>query len=139
MFIKTKEQLHKELPMFIKTCEGLIDNSKDGIDIEVEKHKHKRSNLQNNFYWANLTHIATFLNDAGLSYEAICVKLPYNKDIIHEINFKVFAIKTTTKMSVDEFCDYMNKMFVFWQEKTDYNWQPLESTSSYIERTGLLR
>jgi len=138
MFIKTREQLQKELPNFINACQGMIDNSKDGVDVTVEKHKNKRNSLQNAFYWLNLTNIADFLNDSGLSYKVMNVELPYNKDIIHEINFKVFAIKTTTKMSVGEFCEYMNKILGFWQEKTKFNWNPLESARGYLERTGLI-
>lgn len=138
MFAKTKEQLHREMPAFIKTCEGMIENSKDGIDIDVEKHKKKRNTLQNSFMWVNLNNIADFLNDSGLSYEVMNVELPFNKDIIHEINAKVFGVKTTTKMTVTEFCEYMDKMFYFWQERTEFEWIPLESTRGYLERTGLI-
>jgi len=139
MYIRNKDIFEKELPNFIKTCQGLLDNSKNGIDIDFKKHSTKRSNEQNSFYWLNCNDIAKFLNDAGLTYEPVKrVKLPYNKDIIHEINVKVFGIKTTTKMTTSEFYEYMENVFNFWKEKTEFQWQEMESTYSYFERTGLL-
>jgi hypothetical protein len=139
MYIRNKEVFEKELPNFIRTCQGLLDNSKNGIDIEIKKHSTKRNSGQNSFYWLNCNDIAKFLNDAGLTFETMAgVKLPYNKDVVHEINVQVFSIKTTTKMSVSEFCEYMNKVFEFWKEKTRFGWQELESTYSYLERTGLI-
>lgn len=138
MFIRNKDTLKRELPNITRACEGLLDNSKNGIEIKIEKHVAKRNSLQNSFYWLNVGDIAEFLDDAGCFFIVDNVKLYYNKDIIHEINKKRFNVNTTTKMSVGEFCEYMEKMFIFWQEKTGYSWLPLESIMSYIERTDLI-
>lgn len=137
MFIRNKEALKRELPNITRSCQGLLDNSKNGIDINYKKHTTKRSDPQNDFYWLNVSDIARFLDEAGCSYTVNDVKLDYDKDIIHAINKKKFGIDSTKKLSVGEFCEYMEKMFAFWQEKTRYEWIPLESTMSYIERTGL--
>jgi hypothetical protein len=138
MFIRNKEALKRELPNITRSCQGLLDNSKNGIDINYKKHTTKRSNLQNAFYFINCKSIADFLNDAGCVFKVQGMDLFYTSDIIHEINKKRFEINTTTKLTVGEFCEYMEKMFAFWQERTRYEWIPLESTMSYIERTGLI-
>lgn len=111
-------------------------NAKDGVDIEIKEHKTKRTIQQNSFYWVNCTDIAKFLTEAGLTYGEY--ELDYTSEIIHEINKKKLGVSTTTKLSKQDFCEYMTKMFAFWIEKTNGFWQPKESPYSYLERTGIL-
>lgn len=107
-----------------------------GIDIEVKEHRNKRTSAQNNFYWLNVSDIADVLNDGGCSYGEF--NLPYTSELIHDINKIVFGVKTTTRMTIKEFCQYMDKMTVFWIEKTNGAFQPKEVAYSYLERTGLI-
>lgn len=107
-----------------------------GIDIEVKEHRNKRTSAQNNFYWLNVSDIADVLNDGGCSYGEF--NLPYTSELIHDINKIVFGVKTTTRMTIKEFCQYMDKMTVFWIEKTNGAFQPKEVAFSYLERTGLI-
>ena len=41
-------------------------------------------------------------------------------------------------MSVKEFTEYMDKVFAFWIEKTGGYFVPKETTTSYLEKTGLI-
>lgn len=107
-----------------------------GIDIEVKEHRNKRTSAQNNFYWLNVSDIADVLNDGGCSYGEF--NLPYTSELIHDINKIVFGVKTTTRMTIKEFCQYMDKMTAFWIEKTNGAFQPKEVAYSYLERTGLI-
>lgn len=115
---------------------AMLANCKDGVDVEIREHKRKRTNEQNRFYWLNVNEIATVLNEAGASYGDY--GLAFSTEIIHEINKKMIGEATTTKMSVKEFGEYMEKVFSFWIEKTNGFFQPKESVYSYLERTGLV-
>ena len=106
-----------------------------GYDVEVKEHKPKRTNAQNNFYWLNNEDVAKFLNESGMT---VAFGLPLTSETIHEINKKYIGVMTTTKLSLQEFCEYMTKMFGFWIEKTGGQWQPKESPYGYLEKTGLV-
>lgn len=120
----------------VKPLKALIESSKDGVDVEIKPHKTKRSNEQNRFYWANLTDVCKVLNDAGCRYGKY--EIPYSAELIHEINKAVIGEKSTARMSVKEFTEYMEKVFAFWIEKTGGYFVPKETTTSYLEKTGLI-
>ena len=106
-----------------------------GYDVEVKEYKPKRSHPQNDYYWVQNESVSKFLNESGLS---MAFGLPFTSEAIHEINKKYLGVQTTTKMNVPEFCEYMTRMFAFWQEKTRGNWQPEESPYGYLEKVGLV-
>ena len=113
----------------------MLNNGKK-IIVEVSEKKQKRSNEQNNYYWLFNGQLADFLNDSGLSYGEY--NIPYTADIIHDIDKTIFGVKTTTKMDVGEFCEYMNKLLIFWQEKTKGEFQMSELPANYLERKGYI-
>lgn len=115
---------------------ALLNVCLSGIDIEVKEHRNKRTSAQNNFYWLNVSDIADVLNESGCAYGEF--NLPYTAELVHDINKIVFGVKTTVKMTVKEFCYYMNKMTAFWVEKTHGEYHPKEAPYSYLERTGLV-
>ena len=104
-----------------------------GYDVEIKEHKQKRSVPQNDFYWLQNESVAKCLNKAGLS---MAFGLPFTSEAIHEINKKYLGVMTTTKLSIHEFCEYMERMFAFWMEKTHGEWQPEESPYGYLEKVG---
>ena len=134
MYISTLTQLKPTFRALYNQAEIMLQNSKHGIDIEVKKHEHKRSNAANNYYWLFCGQLAAFLTDSGLTYGEH--QIPYTSELIHEINKKLFSVKTTTKLSVGEFCEYMNKLLLFWQEKTAGEFQMSELPANYLERKG---
>lgn len=104
------------------------------VDVEVAKHKNKRTNEQNAYYWLFNGQLAEFLNNAGLTYGEY--KIPYTAEIIHDIQKTLYGVKTTTKLSIGEFCEYMNKLLLFWQEKTGGEFAMSELPANYLERKG---
>lgn len=112
----------------------IILNSGGSVDIELAKHKTKRTNEQNAYYWLFNGQLSDFLNDSGLTYGEF--NIPYTADIIHDIQKKLFGVKTTTKLSIGEFCEYMNKLLLFWQERTQGEFQMSELPANYLERKG---
>lgn len=130
MFIRDKSELEPKFRALFEQAEHLIDGG--SIDVEVKKHVHKRSNAQNNYYWLICSEVAKFLDEAGLEYG----ELDYSSDIIHAINKKKTGTKTTTKLSIGEFCEYMTRIIQFWQEKTSFEWMPSELPAMYLANRG---
>lgn len=111
----------------------LVNNGKK-LTLELAEFKQQRTNEQNAYYWLFNGELADFLNNAGLAYGEF--KIPYTKDIIHDINKKLFGVDSTRKMKVGEFCEYMNKLLLFWQEKTAGEFMMSELPANYLERKG---
>ena len=78
--------------------------------------------------------LAEFFNNAGLGYGEH--RLPYTGELVHEINKKLFGIKTTTRMKVGEFCEYMDRLLAYWNEKTGGEFMMSELPESWLERKG---
>ena len=135
MYISQLSQLKPSFRALYNQAELMLNNGKK-IIVEVSEKKQKRSNEQNNYYWLFNGQLADFLNDSGLSYGEY--KIPYTADIIHDIDKTIFGVKTTTKMDVGEFCEYMNKLLIFWQEKTKGEFQMSELPANYLERKGYI-
>lgn len=112
----------------------IILQSGGTVDIELAKHKQKRTNEQNAYYWLFNGQLAEFLNNAGLTYGEF--QIPYTADIIHNIQKKLYGVKTTTKLSIGDFCEYMNKLLLFWQERTGGEFAMSELPANYLERKG---
>ena len=131
MYIGNKAYQNKVFRMLYDNATVLLDAGK-AVDVTVAEHKVKRTNAQNNYYWLVCSEVAKFLDEAGLTYG----ELDYSGEIIHLINKKKTGIKTTTKLSISDFCDYMTKIIVYWQEKTAFEWMPSELPASYLEQRG---
>lgn len=130
MFIKDKNELKTKFRALYDQAERLLDAG--SVDVEVKKHTTTRTNAQNNYYWLVCSEVAKFLDESGLTYG----ELDYSGEIIHLINKKKTGIKTTKKLSISDFCDYMTKIIVYWQEKTAFEWMPSELPASYLEQRG---
>ena len=133
MIISNIDSLNQSFRALHTQAKTMLEKGKM-IEVVVSEKKTKRSNDQNAYYFLINKQVADFLNDSGLSYGEF--DLPYTSEIIHEIQKKVFGVKTTTKMTVGEFCEYENKVILFWQERTGYEWQPSEMPASYLVSRG---
>lgn len=134
MYCRDFSKLKEVFRLEYERAKSLLASCKSGIDVEVKEHKHKRSNAQNDYYWQFNTELAEFLKGAGVKYGKH--NLPYNKNLVHDINKTVFGIETTTKMSRKEFCDYMTELFVFWNDETGGHFEMSELPDSYLETRG---
>lgn len=133
MYIEKEEHLKSSMNALFRQALLIIRNG-GAVDAEVKKHENNRTREQNAYYWLVNKQIADFLDKSGLSYGEY--QIPYNKDIIHEINKKLFAVKTTTRLSIGNFCEYMHRVLQFWQERTHGNFQISELPENYFERKG---
>lgn len=133
MKISTQKELK---PVFRALYEqaSIMLNAGKIINAEVVEFKNKRNNEQNAYYWLLNGWVAECLNDAGCSYGDF--NIPYTAELIHEINKKIFGLKTTTKMDIHEFCEYTTKITQFWQERTQGEFLPKELPTQYLIRKG---
>ena len=132
MYIKDINELRDKFTMLYEQAKHLLEGG--AVDVEVKKHFHKRSNEQNAYYFLVCGEVAKFLDTAGLSYGEY--NIPYTGELLHELNKKLFGVKTTTKLSKEDFCDYMTKVIQFWQERTNWEWMPSELPDSYLSKRG---
>ena len=133
MKISTLAELNPVFRNLYDTAKIMLENGKEVV-AEVQEFKKKRTNEQNAYYFLLNNEVAKFLNDCGLTYGEF--NLPYNKDIIHEIQKKVFGVETTTKLNIQEFCDFETQVIHFWQERTHGEWRPSELPESYLIKKG---
>lgn len=133
MFINSLNQLEDVITSITNQATLLLKNGKK-VMVEVKEHKQRRTTEQNNYYWLICGEVAEFLNEAGLSYGEH--QIPYKGELIHEINKTIFGVKTTTKLNISEFCQYMTKVIFFWQDKTNGEFAPSELPMIYLERRG---
>jgi hypothetical protein len=133
MKISSKAELKPVFRAMYEQAEALLACEKQVL-IEVSEFKPKRSNEQNAYYWLYNAELANFFNDVGLSYGEF--EIPYTSEIIHDIQKKLFGVKTTTKMKTGEFCEYIHRLQSFWSEKTNGEFMMSELPESYLIRKG---
>lgn len=131
MYIRDKKAYDDCLPQIKNDILSLLFCGKS-VDVEIKEHKHKRTLEQNNYYWLFNQQVANLFNSAGCKYN----ELRYTADLVHEIQKQLFGIKTTTTMSIGEFCDYITELDAYWKEKTNNEFQMPEKPEKYLERKG---
>lgn len=135
MLVQKLEELPTALNNIQNQARLLLENKKPVL-LEVKAHAPKRSLEQNAFYWMFMQELSRFLNDAGCSFIYEGHKLPYTPDILHEINKQLFGVKSTARMTVKEFCDHINNLLAFWQEKTNGEFNLPEPPETYLKMKG---
>ena len=133
MKISSEKELNPVFRALYNQASVMLNAGKE-VNAEVTEFKNKRSTDQNAYYWNLNTWIADCLNDAGCTYGEF--EVPYTSELIHDINKKIFGLKTTTKMDIHEFCDYTTKVTQFWQERTHGEFLPKELPVQYLIRKG---
>ena len=139
MYIKDSSELRDKFVLLYRQAEHLIQAG--AIDVEVKKHKRNRTKAQNDYYWVICEELAKFFQEKDIfdEYDAfgVHIKRPFTKDSVHDrLNKPLFGIDTTTKMSVEEFCEFMDKIICYWQERTGYEWAPSDLPESYLISRG---
>lgn len=139
MYIKDKSELKLKFRALFEQAEKMLDSG--SVDVEVKKHKNIRSKAQNDYYWVICEELADFFQEKQIyeEYDAfgVHIKRHFTKDSVHnKLNKPLLGVETTTKMSVQEFCDYMTKIIHYWQEKTGWVWMPSELPETYLANKG---
>lgn len=116
-----------------RSAKMMLENGKMVL-AEVTEFKPRRTKAQNDYYWEYCTQVAKFMTQATGGYTVY--KLDYDKDLIHKIHKKRLSIDTTTKMSIQEFCDFMHEIDAFWITETKGAFQMSETPENYLHRKG---
>jgi hypothetical protein len=115
---------------------AMLMSAKVGVDVEIKEHKTSRSLEQNRFLWSVYDHIVQFSRDTG--YMPDNIQLPFlTSELLHSY-FKIrFNAKSTTRMSTQEFSEYIDGIQALVCEQSSGEYEPLIVEDNYIEKTGL--
>lgn len=130
-YIGSKNQIESVFDYLKKKAYFFADSGMK-LTLELAEFKNKRTKAQNDYYWVICEDIAKFLRRNCPPY------ITYSKKLVHDINKQKLDIETTTKLSVKEFCEYMNEVIEYWIDKTDKNWTPEESPEEYLKNRGYM-
>ena len=110
---------------FIKpTIEQLLNVSKYGITIDIRPQTRIRSKAQNDYLWGIYSNIVKFWEQTGFMPDGL--KLNYiNSNFLHEYFKARFDIKTTTKLTTAEFCEYTDKIQQLMTEQSEGFYDPI--------------
>lgn len=110
---------------FIKpTIEQVLNVSKYGITIDIRPQVRIRSKAQNDYLWSVYSNIVKFWEQTGFMPDGL--KLNYiNSKFLHEYFKARFDIKTTTKLTTAEFCEYTDKIQQLMTEQSKGNYDPI--------------
>lgn len=141
IYIRGPKSLRHEV--VIDAINKELSEAKDGVIVTVSRHKTKRSNAQNAYYWLVCTDVAKFLSDAGMCFKKLeyggkTFEIYWSGEEVHSINKLVFQEKTTTKMTRKDFGEYMEKVFALWIEKTNGQWIVPIPMDNYFEQSGIM-
>lgn len=140
MYISQLSQLKPSFRALYNQAELLLSAGKK-IVVEITEKKNKRTTAQNNYYWKFCEELAKFLREHDIFHKytvlGVEIKKPFTKDTVHEdLNKPIHGIETTTKMSIEEFCDYMEYLMMYWQELTGGAFQMSELPANYLADRG---
>lgn len=106
------------------TIEQVLNSAKYGITIDVRPQVRRRSLEQNSYLWSVYSNIVKFWESTGFMPDGL--KLNYiNSDFLHEYFKARFDIKTTTKLTTAEFCEYTDKIQHLMTEQSKGNYDPI--------------
>jgi hypothetical protein len=106
------------------TIEQVLNSAKYGVTVDVRPQVRKRSLEQNSYLWGIYSNIVKFWEQTGFMPDGL--KLNYiNSNFLHEYFKARFDIKTTTKLTTAEFCEYTDKIQHLMTEQSKGNYDPI--------------
>ena len=80
-----------------------LAQSPHGFDISASPHKKTRTLRQNSLWWEIMTRIAKFCEDSGWKPRGLERCQSISAELLHEFFKAVYAVKSTARMSAEEF------------------------------------
>lgn len=106
------------------TIEQVLNSAKYGVTVDVRPQVRRRSLEQNSYLWGVYSNIVKFWEQTGFMPDGL--KLNYiNSNFLHEYFKARFDIKTTTKLTTAEFCEYTDKIQHLMTEQSKGNYDPI--------------
>lgn len=140
MRIDNMQSLDASFRSLYRTAKLMLENGKMVL-AEVTEFKPRRTKAQNDYYWVFCEELAKFLQEKGIMHKYTFLgkelEKHFTKDSVHtELNKPMFGLETTTKLSIGEFCDYMNKLIAEYTQMTKGAFQMSETPENYLHRKG---
>lgn len=106
------------------TIEQVLNSAKYGVTVDVRPQVRKRSLEQNSYLWGIYSNIVKFWEQTGFMPDGL--KLNYiNSNFLHEYFKARFDIKSTTKLTTAEFCEYTDKIQHLMTEQSKGEYDPI--------------
>lgn len=102
----------------------LLNNSANGITIDIKKYQRNRTNEQNRYLWAIYKNIVEFHNQSGFIPDGLKIRT-ITSEFLHEYFKARFDVKETKKLSTVEFCHYTDSIQLLMTEQTKGNYDPI--------------
>ena len=103
---------------------ALLQNSPNGINIDIKKYQRNRSLEQNKYLWAIYKHIVEFHNQTGFIPDELPLKF-VDENFLHEYFKARFDVKKTSKLNTAEFCTYTDKIQLLMTEQSKGEYDPI--------------
>lgn len=104
---------------------ALLNNSINGITVDIKKYQRNRTNEQNRYLWAIYKHIAQYhIDNPKFKIDDLPVRF-VNSKFLHEYLKARFDIEETKKLTTVEFCQYTDNIQLLMTEQTKGNYDPI--------------
>ena len=104
---------------------ALLQNSPNGISIDIKKYQRNRSLEQNKYLWAVYKHIVQYhLDNPKFRIDDLPVRF-VNSDFLHLYLKARFDIKETKTLTTAEFTQYVDNIQLLMTEQTKGNYDPI--------------
>lgn len=134
MKIYRLDDLGNSLKLVEKQARTILESGKP-VDVCCSVVKKKRTNQQNRYLFKLYEHLLDFYKQTGFMIDGLRFKF-YTKDFLHEYLKARFDVGTTTKMTTQQFTEFVDAIQNEWMEQTSGEYEyffPYEKLDEYEE------
>lgn len=132
MRIYRLDDLGNSLKLVEKQARTILESGKP-VDVCCSVVKKHRTNQQNRYLFKLYEHLLEFYEQTGFMIDGLRFKF-YTKDFLHEYLKARFDVGTTTKMTTEEFTNFVDKIQNEWMTQSGGEYEyffPYEKLTEY--------
>ena len=132
MRIYRLDDLGNSLKLVEKQARTILESGKP-VDVCCSVVKKHRTNQQNRYLFKLYEHLLEFYEQTGFMIDGLRFKF-YTKDFLHEYLKARFDVGTTTKMTTEEFTNFVDKIQNEWMTQSGVEYEyffPYEKLTEY--------
>ena len=134
MKIYRLDDLENSLKLVEKQASTILESGKP-VDVCCSVVKKKRTNQQNRYLFKLYEHLLDFYKQTGFMIDGLRFKF-YTKDFLHEYLKARFDVGTTTKMTTQQFTEFVDAIQNEWMTQSGGEYEyffPYEKLDEYEE------
>lgn len=134
MKIYRLDDLGNSLKLVEKQARTILESGKP-VDVCCSVVKKKRTNQQNRYLFKLYEHLLDFYKQTGFMIDGLRFKF-YTKDFLHEYLKARFDVGTTTKMTTQQFTEFVDAIQNEWMTQSGGEYEyffPYEKLDEYEE------